>query len=96
MIFKRATVSVAFGLILSLVGYLGLNMVDGVVCDFFGPIQYLILRFVFPLFHIHGSELSWTEGLLWAVIAPWFTWSALLFLFMSVVARFRRNDTRAT
>ena len=68
-------------------------MVDGVVHDFFGPIQYLIFCFIFPIFKIHSSELSWTEGLFWIVIAPWFIWSALLFLFMSVVAHFRRHDT---
>ena len=95
MILKRAIVSVAFGLIFSLVGYLGLNTVDGVVYDLFGPIQYLIFRFVFPFFQIHDTDLSWAAGLLWIVIVPWLTWSFLLFLFMSVVAHFRRHDTRA-
>jgi len=95
MILKRAIVSVAFGMIFSLVGFLGLNTVNGVVHDFFGPIQYLIFHYVFPLLQIHETELSWAAGLFWLVILPWLAWSVLLFLFMSVVAHFRRNETRA-
>jgi hypothetical protein len=95
MILKRVMVSIAFGLIFSLIGFLGLNTVDGVVYDLFGPVQYLIFRFVFPLLQIHDSDLSWVAGLFWMVIVPCLTWSGLLFLFMSVVAHFRRNETRA-